>query len=392
MKLLFAGDIAFNYIKGEYPGNEAVKRSVERVLPAFEAADFRMINLENPLCDIPCDPIIKSGPNLISETDFVQYLNELGIDLAGLANNHTGDYGETAIKETMNCLNANNIPFIGAGANIEEAYRAYRFEKEGIKVSVIACCENEFGVADETHYGVAGFELGRVVKTIKEEKKVSDYVIFNFHGGNEQNPFPSPKKHDLYRHLTDIGADAVIAMHTHCPQGYEIYNGKPIVYSMGNFYFPERNTERKPNYKSAWFFGYLSELDVTKNGIELKIHPYHFSNEEHCVYLLEGESRERFMKYMEELCAPIADRKRIKDLFNIWSTMAGVRYSWTLGFKNTMTEKGGAAAVCHLRNSFVCEAHSEMLANFAELCYKEQIEEYTARQHEIECYQEIDVL
>ena len=391
MKLVFAGDIAFNYIKGNYPGKDAVKYALKEVLPVFETADFRMINLENPLCDKACEPIPKSGPNLISETSFVEYLKELKIDLAGMANNHTGDYGDTAIIETMKCLDENNISHIGAGANIEEAYKAYRFEKEGIKVSIIACCENEFGVADDENYGVAGFELGRVVNTIKEEKKVSEYVIFNFHGGNEQNPFPSPKKCDLYRHLIDIGADAVIAMHTHCPQGYEIHNGKPIVYSMGNFYFPELNAERKPNEKSAWFFGYISELDVTASGIELKIHPYRFSNADGCLYLLNGESLEKFMAYMEELCAPIADHKRIKDLFNIWSTMAGPRYSWTISFKNTMTEKGGASAVCHLRNSFVCEAHSEMLAAFTEVCYKEQFAEYAARQEEITRYQEINI-
>ena len=71
--------------------------------------------------------------------------------------------------------------------------------------------------------------------------------------------FPSPAKTELYRHFVDLGARAVIAMHTHCPQGYEIYNGCPIIYSMGNFFFPLTR-----NRISTWDIGYMTMLDITK--------------------------------------------------------------------------------------------------------------------------------
>ena len=64
------------------------------------------------------------------------------------------------------------------------------------------------------------------MKQIKYEKDVSDYVIVVFHGGNEFNPLPSPDTVDRYRFVCDMGADTVIGGHTHCPQGYEIYEGK----------------------------------------------------------------------------------------------------------------------------------------------------------------------
>lgn len=67
---------------------------------------------------------------------------------------------------------------------------------------------------------------------------------------------------ELYRHFIDLGAEAVIAMHTHCPQGYEFYNGKPIVYSMGNFFFPHKKDKEK-----SWYHGYMSELDISRDGI-----------------------------------------------------------------------------------------------------------------------------
>ena len=70
-----------------------------------------------------------------------------------------------------------------------------------------------------------------------------------------------------------MGADAVIAGHTHCPQGYETYNGKPIIYSMGNFLF--KNTEKTDN-KDSWYYGYFTILDINKSKISFDIVPYQF--------------------------------------------------------------------------------------------------------------------
>lgn len=74
-------------------------------------------------------------------------------------------------------------------------------------------------------------------KSIEKEAEQTDYTIVIFHGGTEYNPFPSPEQKARYRELIDFGADAVIGMHPHCPQGYERYRNKIIVYSTGNFFF-----------------------------------------------------------------------------------------------------------------------------------------------------------
>lgn len=78
-------------------------------------------------------------------------------------------------------------------------------------------------MATETSYGSAGYNAEMLLRKIKQEKQVSDAVIVVFHCGNEFNPLPSPDTRDRYRLICDMGADAVIAGHTHCPQGYEIY-------------------------------------------------------------------------------------------------------------------------------------------------------------------------
>ncbi len=389
MKILFAGDMCVNRFE-EIPSKAEMHAVFDNIKAAFDAADFKMLNLECVLYDGDNKPIIKSGPNLKGNPAFVECLDFLGIDVAGLANNHTGDYGDEAVIDTISLLKEHNIATIGAGENIDEAYRPYIFQKDGLRVAVIAACENEFGIADKNRVGVAGFNLMRLAKGIKSAKENADKVIFFFHGGNENNPFPSPLKTELYRHVTDIGADAVIAMHTHCPQGYEIYNGKPIVYSMGNFYFPVKPEGIKADMNYSWYFGYMSELDITKESISLEIKPYRFGGLDAPMQLLEGKEKENFFKYLDMLNTPIQDEEKIKHLFNVWCTIMGLSYAKYLNYNKDM-EKDGAALCCNLKNNLACEAHNELVRNTIDMCYYDEIQKYIPLQDEIKKYQYINV-
>jgi len=389
MKILFAGDFCVNRFE-EIPSKSKIRENLSGVKSAFDAADFSMLNLECVLYDGDNAPIPKSGPNLKGHPDFIEALKYLDIDVAGFANNHTGDYGDEAVIDTLNLLKENGIASIGAGKNIDEAYKPYIFEKDGLKVAVIAACENEFGMADTNKIGAAGFNLMRLKREIEQAAKIADKVIFYFHGGNEQNPFPSPDKTELYRLITELGADAVIAMHTHCPQGYEIYNGKPIVYSMGNFYFPVKPEGNKADMNGAWYFGYLTELDITEKGISIELKPYRFGGLDAPINLLEGKEKAAFMKYIAELCKPISDPEKIKYLFNIWCTIKGIIYAGFLKYSRDMEEKL-SELLCHLKNDFSCEAHNELVKNTLNLCYNNEIKKYSLLQDEIEKYQVINL-
>lgn len=390
MKLLFAGDLCVSYFEA-LPTIDEMHYMFNGIKPIFEDADFSVLNLECVLYDGDSKPIDKSGPNLKGNPAFIECLNYLNVDVTGLANNHIGDYGDEATFETISLLNKNKIASIGAGKNIEEAYLPYIFEKDGIRVAVIACCENEFGIADETRAGAAGFNLSRVTKAIKSAKEKADKAVFYFHGGNEFDPFPSPQKTELYRLIIDIGADAVIAMHTHCPQGYEIYNGKPIIYSMGNFFFPKKESTDNSDKTNSWYFGYLTELSITKEEISLEIKPYRFGSLGKPIELLTGIERERFMKYLSEISTPISNSEKIKYYFNIWSTIMGLVYAPYLNYSKDMITGETTAELCALKNNFSCEAHNELLRNTLDLCYYNQIEKYSALQKEITKYQHIEI-
>ncbi len=313
MKLLFTGDISFR--GQEFLTYEKSRTILSEVQPYLDAVDFRIPNLECPLANVKkYHPIKKSGPNLIYEPSNVCFLKAVNADAVTLANNHIGDYGEGAVIDTLTLLDDNNILHSGAGSNIYDAYKAFRLSKDGVKVSVISVCENEFGMATETTYGSSGYNQRMILKQIKEEKNVSDYVVVVFHGGNEFNPLPSPDTVDRYRLVCDMGADAVIGGHTHCPQGYEIYQGKPIVYSMGNFIF--KSSTPRDEFDS-WHYGYMSLLNID-DGISLEVIPYKFDTDATKITVFDGESKVKMINYLNELSRIIQSPQELASYFMGW--------------------------------------------------------------------------
>jgi len=366
MKFLFASDMSFNYMPA-FPGKEQVRTVMSGPAALFRQADFSMLNLENIFGE-PGDgePIVKSGPNLISSPDYMEYIRVLNPTVVGLANNHAGDFGENPLLNTMKMLRDEGYTCIGAGETLAKAYEPAILEKDGIRLAVFAVCENEFGGAAEAAPGSAGYNLTRVSHAIRDAKREGCKPIIYFHGGNEHNPFPSPGKTDLYRHFIELGAEAVIAMHTHCPQGYEFYEGKPIVYSMGNFYFPTAKLQKK-----FWYCGYMTELNIEADSISLVIHPYRFDSESFTV--LESAEKEEFLGYIADISAPIADPAEIQAWFDSWCLTSTYLNNLTK-FKPEMFADGMAEEIRSVKNLFGCEAHNELLRNTLFMIYESRIE------------------
>lgn len=390
MKILFASDISFNYYP-EFPGKEAAHAAMDGTARYFEAADFSVINLENVFGrKEDCTPIPKGGPNLISDPDFAEYLYALSPSAIGLANNHVYDFGEEPIYFLKDLFSSRGYTVVGAGKNVDEAYIPAVFEKDGVTVHVYAVCENEIGCgAKENKAGGAGYSLTRIKKALKASRAAKALPIIYFHGGNECDPFPSPGKVEMYRNFVDMGASAVIAMHTHCPQGYEMYEGAPIVYSMGNFFFPVPKTEgtRLP----TWNFGYMAELNVTEDSVRLEVLPYRFDTETHVV--LDGEEKKRALEYIEYISRPISDERLLREYFDAWCMISALGYpdrnklikiveEYTAG-----AEKNFASDVekrfVKMKNVLGCEAHNELLVNTFNILYENRSDSALARADEI---------
>ena len=385
MKIIFGADMSFNYLEG-FPGKEKAHESIKGAAEVFSKADFRVVNLENVFGNREDGtPIAKSGPNLISEDNFIEYIHALKPDVVGLANNHTKDFEEGIMFHTMDMLKASGYQVMGAGKNLDEAYAPAILEKDGIKVAVFAVCENEFGAAKINESGTAGYKLGYVTREILKALKAGQKPVVYFHGGNETNPIPSPMKVELYRHFIDIGAEAVIAMHTHCPQGYEMYNGKPIVYSMGNFFFPANRSRLK-----SWNYGYMAQVDFTNDGASLEIFPYKFDFEGH--YILEGEEKEHFLKYMEILNKTFADEEELQKWFDAWCTTQ-IHYANALtSYKEEILTSNVQSENTRAKNALNCEAHNEVVRNILNMAYECRFEEVKERVSLIKQLQELELI
>lgn len=214
---------------------------------------YRAVNLECPITDSK-QKIVKSGPHLKAPPNSIALLKKLGINVCNLANNHILDYAGVGIKDTCKALDDADIIHFGLTGEYGKEYEL--IEIGGKKISLLSFTENEFST--DSKYGVAANALDPAIQFshIQRVKHISDFVIIQFHGGVELYPYPTPEMQKYARFLIDMGADCVICHHSHIVSGYEQYRGKPIAYSLGNFYFPEAGNG------DSWYKGLVAAIKI----------------------------------------------------------------------------------------------------------------------------------
>jgi poly-gamma-glutamate synthesis protein (capsule biosynthesis protein) len=220
-----------------------------RTAEMFREADIAVINLETSVSErgSPADKTytFRSPPENLA---FLR--DHLGIDAASLANNHTLDYGRDAFYDTLEYTREYGITPIGAGYDLSEAAAPYIAEAGGRRIAFFA--SNQILPAASWTAGTdkAGQlvtkdpkNLGALAEGILSARETCDYIIVYMHWGIERDARPNDVQKRTARALIDLGADIVIGSHPHIVQSFEYYNGKPIVYSLGNFIFNSRNPE-----------------------------------------------------------------------------------------------------------------------------------------------------
>ena len=359
---LFAGDICpWGVGRDEIMAGRTPQVFAE-VKPFFDAADLRIVQWETTLTEAQT-PIDKCGPNLKVPRKCAEILTHLKADVALLANNHIGDFGPDVTMETIeNCRKA-GAKTVGAGANIAEARKPLELTCGKIRISLLNYAENEFGGAREDRAGVATLAIFPMLDQIRAEKAKGNLVFVALHGGHETNPFPSPRMTEMFRAFLDAGADLVWNCHTHCPEGVEVWHGKPIVYSPGNFFFPAIHVEWE---QPTWFGGYLASFKFDAQGVfGLEIIPYQQVQTK--VVLLGPEREKRFFEYLEKLCAPLDDPAALQHWFDIWCSGSGLAHVRSLGAVDQATWepdwRNRDVVKRHLgvRNINTCESHHDMV-------------------------------
>ncbi len=231
----------------------------------LKKADYRVFNLEGPLCDCSY-PIKKIGPLHRSSPKTVMGLKEIGIDLLTLANNHIMDQNEEGLKSTIETLENADIEWVGVGENSDNIKKSILIEKDEIRIGIFACAEHEFSIATKKKSGANPFDPLYSFDDVSALKESADFVAVLYHGGKEYYRYPSPRLRSICRKFIDMGADLVITQHSHCIGCSETYKSGTIVYGQGNFLFDSDDGE----------YGYTSLLtvvDISKNEKKIEYVP-----------------------------------------------------------------------------------------------------------------------
>lgn len=281
-------------------------------LPIIKDSDISVTNLECPLIENGTK-IEKSGPNLKASKKSIEALTYAGFDIVTLANNHIMDYGDEGLVSTLDSCKEAKIDVVGAGNSLSEAKKPFFKVVNNIKIAFVNFCENEWSTTTGEYLGANPLNPIANFNQIKEAKLNADYVFVIVHGGHENYQLPSPRMTETYRFFIDSGADSVIGHHSHCISGYEIYNEKPIFYSLGNFVFdwPKKR-------KSLWNEGYAVQFTIDNNGINFTIHPYTQGEENQNlgVKLMKDSKKKNFMSEIALLNDKISKPKLIDAEFN----------------------------------------------------------------------------
>lgn len=213
----------------------------EKVVATLNEADYRIYNLETPLCDT-AHPIDKNGPHLMAPTAAISGYKALSADLLAMANNHILDQGKQGLDSTFKTVDEAGIARLGCGT-AEDAAKPYIIERDGEKIGIYACAEHEFSIADEGRMGANPFDPLECPDRVAKLKSECDYVIVLYHGGREFYRYPLPGLQKNCRKLIEKGADLVVCQHTHCVGCGEDYMGGKIIYGQGNFVFDRVSDE-----------------------------------------------------------------------------------------------------------------------------------------------------
>ena len=212
----FSTDTSFNT---KYSAVDDPAYFMSNVASIFANDDLTVANMEGTLTTSTSrqdKTYAFKGP-----AEYANILVKGNIDVVSLANNHSHDYGEQSYTDTISALNEAGVDSFGYD---RIAYR----DVKGVKVALIGTYElaKHLDIQDE---------MKQNIQTAKDNG--AQLICVYFHWGTEKETVPDEIQVELGHMAVDAGADLVIGSHPHVIQGYEKYNGRYIVYSLGNFCF-----------------------------------------------------------------------------------------------------------------------------------------------------------
>ncbi|GII92782.1 CapA family protein [Sinosporangium siamense] len=316
------GDIVLTKSLNEVPADPRFT-ALQEILRASPCV---LSSVELPFSDKghPSDRLLnfRARPELAGE------LAAFNLRVATLANNHSSDYGWSALADTVSRLRATGVTPIGAGETIESAQEPAVIEVGGRSVGIVAwSCLLPLGMAAgpakpgispihvETEWVVNGEfqleepgvppvirtrvreeDLNRVLSRVRRLRSSVDFVVVTLHWGFGFGAARAEYQRVLGRLLVDAGADVVLGHHVHAPQGVESYRGKVIVYSPGNFVAQQPRGGVSPEieaiYRAFSKDAFVSVVEVDGDGPRVSLVPI-MTNDSGLPVLADSENARR---------------------------------------------------------------------------------------------------
>ena len=226
--LIFGGDIMLSRtVNAQMEKYQSYTWPLQKIAPLFQEADIAIANLESPFLftkdyQVPTGSFaFKANPKSVAA------LSLAGFDVLSLANNHILNQGVKGLSDTIKILNDASIKYIGT-----RDHNLVIKESQGIKFAFLSYTYN-----DST--SIANMSDDSVKTDIAAAKKQADIVIVLMHAGTEYSRKPNNQQIDFAHLAINSGADLVVGSHPHWPQTIETYQGKTIIYSLGNLVFDQ---------------------------------------------------------------------------------------------------------------------------------------------------------
>lgn len=300
LTILFAGDTHFGenyqYSPKFNRGVNIIEKNgydyfFENISGLLLPADLVIANLETPLFNINAGseriPLSYVKPYLhfgsAGEAPF--YLKKYNITVVNMGNNHSMDYGTYGLDETIYALNSNGISYFGAGVDSTQAAEPFIKDFGDFKLAVFGGFE--FRSRYDTLYdfyagnqkpGVNTLDADAVTGQIQEYRKKYPgiFIVIYPHWGNNYKPANEEQKNAAHKFI-DAGADMVVGHGAHTIQEIEYYNGKWILYNIGNFIF---NAPGRYSSTGAKPYGFITSLSVKDKERSLRLYPVYTENHE----------------------------------------------------------------------------------------------------------------
>lgn len=237
--VIAVGDVMMDKHARHHIHEHGIEYPFAGVEQELSAHDIAFANLEAPISARGAEQKKWKKFHFRVHPDHARALTLSGIDVVSLANNHMMDFGEEALLDTVRALDGWGIRHAGAGGNVEAARAPVRMDVKGTEVIFLSYCafQPSFMHALDERPGVAPADEEAIIEDVKTFKTPENVVLVSLHWGVQHTDRATAGQRALARRILDAGADSILGHHPHRPQDVEVYHGKIIAYSLGNFLF-----------------------------------------------------------------------------------------------------------------------------------------------------------